>query len=162
MTYLRTKARVLACLVAAIVAFALSQTCYALEETANVMVDGEYVEFTDQQPVIIDGRTLVPIRAVMEKMGKTVTWDEATQTTTISDDEISIFLTIGDNIMRQVVVDSGTGEVFEFDVELDVAPQIIGGRTLLPIRAVVEGFGTAVTWDEATSTVMIITSQLLC
>ena len=44
MTYLRTKARVLACLVAAIVAFALSQTCYALEETANVMVDGEYVE----------------------------------------------------------------------------------------------------------------------
>ena len=67
MTYLRTKARVLACLVAAIVAFALSQTCYALEETANVMVDGEYVEFRDQQPVIIDGRTLVPIRAVMEK-----------------------------------------------------------------------------------------------
>ena len=105
----------MACLVAAIVAFALSQTCYALEETANVMVDGEYVEFTDQQPVIIDGRTLVPIRAVMEKMGKTVPWDEATQTTTVSDDEISISLTIGDNIMRQVVVDSGTGEVFEFD-----------------------------------------------
>ena len=95
-------------------------------------------------------------------MGKTVTWDEATQTTTVSDDEISISLTIGDNIMRQVVVDLGTGEVFEFDVELDVAPQIIGERTLLPIRAVGEGFGTAVSWDEATSTVMIITSQLLC
>lgn len=64
----RSGVKLLVCLFAAVMTLTLAQPYSAFaEETANVMVNGEYVEFTDQQPVIIDGRTLVPIRAVMEK-----------------------------------------------------------------------------------------------
>jgi hypothetical protein len=42
---------------------------------------------------------------------------------------------------------------------LDVPAQIINGRTMLPIRALVESVGYSVGWDAATSTVVILTSQ---
>lgn len=38
----------------------------------------------DVQPQIIDGRTLIPLRAMAEIMGLTVSWDDATRTVTIT------------------------------------------------------------------------------
>ena len=40
-------------------------------------------------------------------------------------------------------------------IELDVPPQLIGGRTLVPARAVSEAFGCDVKWDDSTQTVII-------
>ena len=54
----------------------------AFAEDINVTVNSEYVDF-DTPPVIIDGRTLIPIRAVAEKIGLKVTWDQETQTASI-------------------------------------------------------------------------------
>ena len=132
------------------------------EEEINVVVDGSKVEFADQQPVIIDGRTLVPIRAVMERMGKQVGWDGETNQVTVSDEYITVKLSIDSNIMNNKVTDPITGEVFEYDTELDVAPTVINDRTCLPIRAVVEAFGISVSWDEETNSVLILSDSLLC
>ena len=49
-------------------------TVYA-QEPLSVYIDGKEVEF-DVQPQVIDGRTMVPIRAIFEKMGASVVWDE--------------------------------------------------------------------------------------
>jgi len=38
---------------------------------------------------------------------------------------------------------------------LDVPPQLVGGRTLVPVRAIAESFGAEVGWDQDTSTVTI-------
>lgn len=132
------------------------------EDNVKVVVDGEQVVFEDQGPVIIDERTLVPIRAVMEKLGKKVDWNGELQQAIVYDEYITVKLTLNSAVMVNEVKDPITGEVFAFDTELDVAPQLINERTCLPIRAVVEAFGIAVDWDQETQSVLILSDALLC
>lgn len=131
-------------------------------DNVKVVVDGEQVVFEDQGPVIIDERTLVPIRAVMEKLGKKVDWNGELQQAIVYDEYITVKLTLNSAVMVNEVKDPITGEVFAFDTELDVAPQLINERTCLPIRAVVEAFGIAVDWDQETQSVLILSDALLC
>lgn len=140
----------------------MSTTAVNAEDDVKVVVDGEQVVFEDQGPVIIDERTLVPIRAVMEKLGKTVEWNGDLQQAIVYDEYITVKLTLNSNIMVNEVKDPITGEVFAFDTELDVAPQLINDRTCLPIRAVVEAFGIAVDWDQEAQSVLILSDALLC
>lgn len=102
-----------------------------------VLVNGEPVTF-DQSPVIIDGRTLVPIRAVVEKLGYEVRWNDVTKTVYVKTKKIADMSFPGTNI--KVSIDN---ELIVFDVP----PQIINGRTLIPIRAVAEKLGYEVDWD---------------
>ena len=112
----------------------------------KVTLDGNLVEF-DQPPVSVDGRTLVPIRAVMEKMGGTVNWLPDTNTTEIR----------FDGNRMQLVLDSTTAFYNSEAHKLDVPPQAINNRTLMPLRFVAEKFGFYVGWDGDTKTVIITT-----
>lgn len=96
-------------------------------------------------PVITDGRTLLPIRAVIEELGGAVGWDGETRTVAL---ELN-----GDIILMQA--DSNTAFLNEEARSLDVAPAIINGRTMLPIRFVAESFNLNVEWDGETQTVTI-------
>lgn len=119
----------------------------AAEETVTVILNGETVEFADQQPVIIDDRTLVPMRAILEQLGAKVDWDEETKTVSVVKDDIALSLTIG----NKTVLKNGA------PVDLDVAPQQIGDRTMVPLRFVSEALGAKVEWIEASRTVLIST-----
>jgi len=113
----------------------------------HVTINGAPVIF-DVQPTLINARTMVPIRAVVEALGAEVGWDHETQTvtvTTAAGDVISC--TIGSYILY----------INDEPVEMDIAPVVIGGRTLLPIRFVVEAMGATVEWDGGTRTVVITT-----
>lgn len=103
----------------------------------TVIVKGENVIF-DQKPVIIDGRTLVPVRYVVEKLGYNVEWDGTTQTVYIKNGTMPNLAVQGEDI--KVLVNN---ELIQFDV----SPVIINGRTLIPIRSVVEKMGCTVDWD---------------
>lgn len=99
----------------------------------------------DTVPIVVDDRTLVPIRAIVEEMGGSVEWEEATQT---------VSLIYGDDAIR-LTIDSETA-YFNGEVHtLDVAPTVIGDRTMLPIRFVAERFRFAVDWNEAAQTITI-------
>lgn len=111
----------------------------------TVIVKGENVVF-DQKPEIIDGRTLVPVRYVVEKLGYTVEWDEASQTVYIKNETMENSLFQGEGIKVSV-----NNEQIQFDVE----PVILNGRTLIPIRAVVEKMGCTVEWDAELQVVYI-------
>ena len=119
----------------------------------NVVVSGQRIEFEDQRPVIINGRTLLPIRNVMEALGKTVSWDSEHSRAVVSDGATTVSLGIGDHCMWKSIK-TENGETAE-SIELDTAPIILNDRTCLPIRAVAESFGAYVGWDEATRTVEI-------
>ena len=116
------------------------------DKEIKVTLDGNLVEF-DQPPVSVDGRTLVPIRAVMEKMGGTVNWLPDTNTTEIR----------FDGNRMQLVLDSTTAFYNGEAYKLDVPPQAINNRTLMPLRFVAEKFGFYVGWDGDTKTVIITT-----
>ena len=115
-------------------------------ETITVMLDGQRIEFTDQQPVIIDGRTLVPVRGVFEQLGFEVSWNPETQQATLVG-ESTIVITVGNNMF---MIDGSPGF-------FDVPAQTIGGRIMLPLRPALEGVGFILDWDAPSSTVIIAT-----
>lgn len=97
-------------------------------------------------PVIVNGRTLVPIRAIIEAFNGSVSWDENTQ---------SVFLNLNDDVIKLVIKDY-TAYFNETAYSLDVAPDVIDGRTVLPIRFIAEKFNFGVAWNNDTKTVSII------
>ncbi len=92
----------------------------------------------DIKPIVQNGRTLVPVRFISENIGATVGWDDATQTVSIKTKAKSISLQLGSD---QMIVDGKA-------ITLDVPAQEIGGRTLIPLRALVEALGKQVFWDD--------------
>jgi len=113
----------------------LATSISSVDPGIKVYVNGRQTPF-DVLPVIVSGRTLVPIRAVAEQLGAQVGWDPATFTATI---------TLGAQIV-QVTKDSTTALVNGQPVALDVAATITDGRTLLPLRFVSESLGEQVDW----------------
>lgn len=100
---------------------------------------------TEPPAVIRDGRTLLPLRAVLESLGATVRWQAATQTVTAVRADTTVQMTIGDP----------TAHIDDRAVRLDVPPQLIGGVTYVPVRFPAEAFGADVGWDPATQVVDI-------
>ena len=109
----------------------------------TVMVEGTEVVFPDQQPIIKNDRTLVPVRFIAESLGYDVEWDPKDHTAVIDDGHIIFY--IGTN---QAIID-GT------QTELDVASELIGDRTMVPLRVVAETLGCTVDWFDTNNTVLI-------
>ena len=123
----------------------------------KINIDGNYeMVFPDQQPVILNGRAMVPIRALMETLQKKVEWNAEKMQTVISDDTTKVYLTTGSNVMIKEVKNPLSGKVTTEEITLDAAPVEIVNRTCLPVRAVVEAFGAAVIWEQETGTILII------
>lgn len=119
----------------------------------KINIDGEKV-VPDSAPVIKEGRTLCPIRAVAEKLGYIVDWDGVTRTAIIKNDELVLEIQIGAGEMKKAAIVKGE-RVNEEEVSLDVPAEIINDRTYLPLRAIGEALGCEVDWDGATRTVII-------
>ncbi len=98
------------------------------------------------KPIVTDGRTLVPIRAIIEAFGGVVGWDDATQT---------VKLTMADDVII-LAINSKTAYLNNTAYTLDVAPAVINDRTMLPVRFIAEGFNLGVAWEGDTQTVTII------
>lgn len=110
----------------------------------DLYVDTAKVE-TDTPPTVVDGRTLVPVRAIFEAIGATVTWDAATSTATGI---------CGDTIVS-IQIDNTTAYVNGEPRTLDVPAQLINGRTMVPARFISESMGCDVTWDGNTGTAAV-------
>ncbi|MBC7766028.1 MAG: hypothetical protein H7Y41_06035 [Hyphomonadaceae bacterium] len=124
--------------------FAQKKYTVQIVKGITVLVNQKPVQF-DQQPVIENGRTLVPMRAIFEAMGVKIDWDEKTKTVIAMKDDIKIEVKIDSNIFLK----NNTPQT------LEVAPKIIGGRTMLPVRAIVEALGAEVNWDGDKRTISI-------
>lgn len=122
----------------------------AADAAVSVQLDGETVSFSGQQPVIIDNRTLIPLRGVFEKMGYTISWEPNTKTATLTAEGTTV--SVSANSDRFIV----NGEV----KPLDVPAQIMNGSMMLPLRAIGESAGANVTWNGAAKVVEIDTKSL--
>jgi len=114
----------------------------------SVQVNDKQLSF-DVPPVLENGRTLVPLRAIFEAFGAKVAWDTDTQTIDATYDSKHLTLIIG----------SPVGYVNGIIIPMDAAPQIVEGRTLVPLRFVSEALGFNVNWDEPTQMISIKTSH---
>lgn len=121
----------------------------------SVLVDGESIDFTQNQPPVIkDGTTLVPFRAVFEKLGANVEWSADKQLCEASLNGVKVSTTIGD---KAVYVNSLLAENDNDAKKIDLAvpAQIINGRTMVPLRVLSESLGLEVDWDNDTKTVNV-------
>lgn len=110
----------------------------------DLYVDTTKVE-TDTPPTVVDGRTLVPVRAIFEAIGATVTWDAAANTAT----------GVRGDVIVSIQIDNTTAYVNGEPRTLDVPAQLINGRTMVPARFISEAMGCDVTWDGNTGTAAV-------
>lgn len=91
----------------------------------------------DVAPIIVNDRTMLPIRVIAEELGAKVDWDEAQQKVTVTKDDKKI----------TVYIDSDTAYVNDEVVKLDSPAFIQNSRTYLPLRFISENLGAEVDWD---------------
>jgi len=101
-----------------------------------VFMDGKRIYY-DVPPRVESGRTLVPLRALLEGLGAQVEWVKETQTV----------VAVRDGLKLQLPLGSKKALVNDQEIELDVPALIENDRTLVPLRFVGEAFGAKVDWD---------------
>lgn len=107
-------------------------------------VNGEKIN-TDMPPIVLNDRSVVPARAVFEKLGATVTWDEKKSLIGVSLQDTNIELTI----------DNKTAVVNGQKKMMDVPSKLINSRTMIPVRFVAETLGAKVDWNESNRIISI-------
>jgi len=127
---------------------AFPQSLAEANTRVNVTINGRLVNFDGQGAVSVSGRTLVPIRGVFETLGFDVSWDGTLSRVTLLRSDAVILITLGESEFTT----NGTLH------HLDVPAQSMGGRVLLPIRAVLESVNYSLQWDARANTVRIETT----
>ncbi len=100
---------------------------------------------SDTAPIARNGHTLVPLRSVLEQMGADVSWDADSNTAICELNGNTVKITIGEN-------------QFSFNGKqraLDAPAEAVDGRTMVPLRAIVEALGGKVGWDGVSRIVSV-------
>lgn len=124
----------------------IPKTIVLAENSPYMTVDGAKISIDGDRgtaPVIVNGRMLLPIRAIIENLGGNVYWEENTMTMTFELSGKVISMPINSNV---VYINGQT-------MYLDVPTQTINGRTMVPVRFVMEHLGGNVVWNNNTVTI---------
>ena len=117
---------------------------YGEESNISLQINGSEIS-AEVPPTIIDGRTMVPVRAIFEAVGANIDFDAETKTITARKGYTTVNMTVGANAVT----------VNNKEVQLDAPAVIVNGRTLAPARFVAETFGYTVQWDAENKIVKI-------
>jgi spore germination protein len=128
------------CLVVILCLFTFTGSAWGIE----LVVNDEKVE-TEVPPVLVEGRVLVPLRSVMEKLGASVTWQPEQGIVVVSHPRAVIQLQPGEP----------AGRINGVDYPLDVPPRLLEERIMIPLRFVSEALGAEVHWLPAERQVSI-------
>ena len=109
------------------------------------LVDGKAITM-DTEPLILNGRTVVPLRFIAEAFKADVFFDSENQEINIAFGATYISLWI--NKTKARIETTGNGEKKNRIVTLDAPPVIRSGRTLVPVRFIAEAFGATIDWDS--------------
>ena len=107
------------------------------DQKVNVFLDGTQLIF-EVPPVVVQGRTLVPMRAIFELLEADINWDHASQTATAKRNNQEVI----------IIRDSNTAFVDGQAEALDVAARTVNSRMMVPLRFVSETLGLEVQWTE--------------
>lgn len=117
-------------------------------EGVGVMWMGEFVQFPDAQPATVNDRTMVPVRALMERSGAAVDYQDSTVILRTAEEEIRF--RAGETVATLVKA----GETST--IQMDAAPYIDQGRTYVPLRFFSQALGYDVLWDDDYKTAVIL------
>ncbi len=120
-------------------------------QPVSVYVNGELLE-TDQAPIIVNGRTLVPLRAICEALDCEVLWNGEEQIAEIRNEVVTVAVQANNYwLIKRDLEDLQKTE----KISLDVPPIIYNNRVLVPARAISEALYAIVEWDGNSNSVYI-------
>lgn len=117
---------------------------------AKVTLDGNRID-TENLARVVNGRTMIPVRCLAEQMGADVSYDSTLKAARIVRAGVEIIMPIGSKTCTV------NGEPFQ----MDVAPYIENGRTMIPARYVSELFGQSIQWVSETRTAAVTENKSL-
>lgn len=129
-------------LLALLIILTLSATVYA-DSIISLYIDNAKIN-CDVSPMLVNDRTLVPVRAVFDAFGAKISWNNDLKQAIIEGDRKIVF-TVGSNT---AVVDGKR-------VFMDTSPIIVNDRCLVPIRFISETLGHSVSWNQEKKAVYI-------
>ncbi|CAH2213476.1 copper amine oxidase N-terminal domain-containing protein [Tepidibacter aestuarii] len=112
----------------------------------KITLNGKPMNFSTD-PIIENGTTLVPMRTIFEALGATVEWKSEDKSVYAVKDDINVWL-------QQ---DNPIAKINDQEFTLAVAPKVVNGTTLVPIRFITETFGGKVYWNGDSKKIIIIT-----
>jgi uncharacterized repeat protein (TIGR02543 family) len=128
---------------------AFTHTITLVIDSKTMTVDGAKTSL-DAPAIIREGRTLVPLRVLVESLGGTISWNARTRQVTVKARGVTIILTVGKNTATV------NGKSLRIDPKnAKVVPVLSSSRTLLPLRFVAEQLGFEVGWNETTRTITL-------
>lgn len=136
-------------LVFAFAVFILSYAVYA-DFDLDIYVDSQKLE-SEFTPFIEDGSTYVPLRAVSEKIGADISWDE----------ERRVAVTVKGDITAELSNEKSSIYRNGEEVKIGRSPKIVNDRMYVPLRAISEGFGYTVSYDGVRRIINISSGSLL-
>lgn len=119
---------------------------------SDIVYKNSVIQYADQKPVILNDRTYVPIRDVFEALDFNVEWNGQTKRVKLSNNVYIMDVDLTTNILS--VYEASKGETRSF--ELTDKPILVSGRTMLPLREILEAVNYSVEWDEQSKSVTIV------
>lgn len=105
-------------------------------------------------PVIDSDRTMLPFRALLETIGATVDYDDATRKVSAKKGDIAITFPLDD---QTIYITKTGGETSE--IKSDVANIIIDDRVYVPLRFMANAFELNVGWDAKERTAIVVDTK---
>lgn len=135
---------------------ALKEALGGVPGQIGVMLNGAYVQFPDAVPEVTGGRTMVPVRPIVEALGGEAKMEDGK--VICEADGVRLTFTPG---VSEVLTEytggelPGDGQMFP----MDCAPYIKGGRTYVPVRFLGEILGYEVGWDGVYQTAQLVNRE---
>lgn len=123
---------------------------YELRCQLSVQLNGAYVHFADAHPEKVNGRVMVPFRAIAEALGAEVDYNAGAITAKKNGQTLAFAL----GGKQLTITDNSTGKVIK-TTAVDSAPYKKKGRTYVPVRFFAEGFGLTVQWENSVQTAVL-------
>lgn len=147
--------RALAAVFSVLAVLCFSAVVFA-EDSASVMINGRKIRF-ENDPIVVDGTTLVEVRPLAEALGASVTWSANTRSVKLTTSKVGIVLEMGLDIMTKSDMSAAEDDDFE-NIQLAEAPVLIDDVAYVPVRNVAEALGAELDWDDESGAILLATN----
>jgi len=123
------------------------------DDSVPVFIKDKEVKF-DVPPVIKQGRTLIPVRAITNALGADVEWDAETKTVTVSKAVYDPTSGVSTTVVT-LKLDSDIILINGKEAKIDVPAQMLSNRTMVPIRFIAQALNQEVEYDAETGAIIV-------
>lgn len=125
----------------------------------NVMYNGQVLSFPDVLPKLVGGRTMLPVRTVMEAMDAQVDYDDAAGRVSVTMEDTTVTFSVGSDTVT--VEKDGQATTVQMDCATYETYANGAYRTMVPVRFLSEACGYTVLWDDDYRTAVVVDDQAL-